>query len=114
MTDTTPGSDPLSSDALAAMPPGVYAATPQGAVEQVHLYQGGEYALTDIPMMFELGTQAAGEERLVLDRSELRQLKVMADAQSFDHPPEFIEMCLEVHRFALTVPGETVTFVATF
>ena len=98
--------------------PGVYAKGADGAERLVHLYQGGFYKLADINEIFGLGTVEAGESEeenvLVLNRHELRMLKVGADAYSFDYDERFIEMCLEMHRFAATVPGETVRFVANF
>ncbi len=98
--------------------PGVYAPGPDGTERLVHLYQGGLYDLGDIAEMFELGTievsEIEGQTVLVLNRKDLRTLKTMADAFSFDYEEPFIEMCLEMHRFALEVPGETVRFTANF
>ncbi len=97
--------------------PGVYASDGRGE-HLVHLYQGGFYALADIHENFRLGTVEEpgeeGESSLVLDRSDLRQLKSAADGYSFDFEEPFIEMCLEMVRFAQKVPGETIRFTATF
>ena len=97
--------------------PGVYASDGRGE-RLVHLYQGGFYALADIPDNFSLGTveepRKESESVLVLDRSDLRQLKTAADGLSFDYEEPFIEMCLEMCRFAQNVPGETVRFTANF
>ncbi len=98
--------------------PGVYARGPDGRERLVHLYQGGLYDLGDIAEIFRLGTpedsEIEGETVLVLNRKDLRTLKTMADAYSFDYEEPFIEMCLEMHRFALEVPGETMRFTANF
>ncbi len=98
--------------------PGVYTADPEGVERLVHLYQGGLYNLGEIAEIFRLGTleeaEQEGETVLVLDRKDLRTLKTMADAYSFDYEEGFIEMCLEMHRFALALPGETVRFRANF
>ena len=98
--------------------PGVYARGADGRERLVHLYQGGLYDLGDIAEIFRLGTpedsEIEGEAVLILNRKDLRTLKTMADAYSFDYEEPFIEMCLEMHRFALTLPGETVRFTANF
>ncbi len=98
--------------------PGVYALGADGRERLVHLYQGGLYNLGDIAEIFSLGTpedsENEGETVLVLNRKDLRTLKTMADAYSFDYEEPFIEMCLEIHRFAPEVPGETVRFTANF
>lgn len=39
---------------------------------------------------------------------------MMADAYSFDHDERFIEMCLELHRFAIAVPDDRHRFEANF
>ncbi len=98
--------------------PGVYARGADGRERLVHLYQGGHYDLGEIAEIFSLGTpedsEYEGETVLVLNRKDLRTLKTMADAYSFDYEEPFIEMCLEMHRFALEVLGETVRFTANF
>ncbi|MGQ0663345.1 MAG: hypothetical protein ACT4P2_07110 [Pseudomonadota bacterium] len=97
---------------------GVYAAGPDGEPVLVHHYQGGDYALEDVVEFFELGRlepSAAGEGSvLVLTAKEMRQLKTMADAYSFDYEEGFIEMCLDLHRFAAAYPGERFAFGANF
>ena len=97
--------------------PGVYAS--DGETERlVHLYQGGFYKLSDIFDIFGLGEVEESEDSeisaITLDREEIRTLKTRADAFSFDYEEPFIEMMLEMHRFAQAVPGETVRFVANF
>ena len=101
---------------LAEAEPGVYLVTSDGALRQVHLHQGGEYMLTDIIEFFELGTaiEELAVDILEFNRKELRELKAMADAYSFDYPQEYIEMCLEMHRGALTLDGDLVRFYGNF
>ena len=64
----------------------------------------GSYQLADIVEHFQLGRleEAGGENEavLVLTGKELQSLKSMADSFSFDYEEEFIEMCLELTRFA--------------
>lgn len=106
-------SDPVPQDI-----PGVYGSDADGRSVLVHRYQGGNYRLVDILDIFQLGRlePVAGGERkaLVLSRGELRTLKTMADAFSFDYEEPFIEMCHEIHRFALGLAGEELGFVANF
>ncbi len=102
--------------ALAEADPGVYAVAPDGTLRQIHLHQGGEYALTDIIEFFELGTaiEELAVDILEFNRQELRTLKTMADAYSFDYPQEYIEMCLEIHRGAEGLDGDLVRFYGNF
>ncbi len=106
-------SDPAPQDA-----PGVYGTDADGRPVLVHRYQGGAYRLSEIIDFFQLGRlqPVAGQDRpaLVLNRRELRNLKTMADAFSFDYEESFIEMCHEMHRFAHRLPGEEQVFVANF
>ena len=94
--------------------PGIYSADG----DFVHHYQGGAYRLGDIPAYFELGRletgEGRGETQLVLDAREIHLLKTMADAYSFDYEEGFIEMCLEIHRFAATLPHKSFCFTANF
>ncbi len=101
---------------LSAAAPGVYAVTEDGQIRFVAPYEGGDYRLSDIFEFFELGEllEEDGAPGIELDRKELRQLKAMADAYSFDHPEEFIELCLEIHRASLLLPGDTVSFYSNF
>ena len=50
----------------------------------------------------------------MLTRRELGTLKTMADSYSFDYESEFIEMCLEIVRFAHARDGERFRFAANF
>ena len=108
----------MASDPAAKDPPGVYGTDADGRTVLVHSYQGGNYRLSEIIDIFQLGClqPVAGQDRpaLVLNRAELRTLKTMADAFSFDYDESFIEMCHEMHRFAQGLPGEELAFVANF
>ncbi len=102
--------------------PGVYALDARGRETLVHLYQGGDYGLADIVEFFQLGrlqeADREGETVLVLMAKELRTLKTMADAYSFDYEEPFIEMCLEIKRFADAAAGGSaggeIRFTANF
>ncbi len=108
----------MASDAPAKDAPGVWSTHADGRPALVHLYQGGNYQLADITDIFQLGRPdpATGEEKavLILTRKELRTLKTMADAFSFDYEEAFIEMCHEIERFARDLPGEEVRLTANF
>ena len=97
---------------------GVYSAIGHEPAMLVHAYQGGDYGLEDIPELFQLGRLEPGENAdqtvLILTAAEVRELKVMADAYSFDHPAELIEMCLEMKRWADGRPADAYRFVANF
>ncbi len=108
----------MASGPAAKDPPGVYGTDADGRTVLVHSYQGGNYRLSEIIDIFQLGRlqPVAGQDRpaLVLNRTELRTLKTMADAFSFDYDETCIEMCHEMHRFAHRQPGEEQVFVANF
>ncbi len=98
--------------------PGVFAADARGIEQLVHLYQGGEYGLADIVELWQLGRllepEREGESVVELTRRELDNLKVMADAYSFDYEEGYIEMCLEMHRFASALGAKPIHFTANF
>ncbi len=97
---------------------GVYAIAPDGVEHLVHLYQGGPYNLADVKMLFDIGRveddAEHGRSTLHVPRQDMRALKTMADAYSFDYEESFIEMCLEMVRFGADLPGDTLRFVANF
>lgn len=69
----------------------------------VHRHQGGDYGIADIPDLFQLGRVVADEpdrECVAFTAAELHELKVLADAYSFDFEEGLIELCLDLHRFA--------------
>ena len=98
--------------------PGVYSINSEGQLQRMHLYQDGDYGLEDIVEYFGLGRIAPAERSnwvtLAMTGKELRELKVMADAYSFDYAEEFIEMCLEMHRFSTTHSASEIEFEANF
>lgn len=82
---------------------GVYALGPDGRWHLVHADRGGDYHLHDIREAFALGTAGQdddGTPLLSLDARDVRQLKALADAQSFDHDPDLIALCTDIHAFA--------------
>lgn len=85
-----------------------------GGARVVHEHTGGDYGIEDIPELFQLGNtrdDPEGRERVRLTAGEIRQLKVFADAYSFDFDPGLIELCLDLHRFALERPEPEFEFV---
>lgn len=96
--------------------PGVYRFNPDGDLELIHVYDGGEYSMTDILEYFELGELIEGDDSpgLELDRKELVQLARMAQETRLDHPHEFIKMCADMIRAAKDLPGGAVRFFANF
>lgn len=97
---------------------GVYATDADGNMKLVHRYQGGDYGLAEIVEYFQIGEVEPSEQEgapiLILSAKELRELKTMADAHSFDYEEGFIEMCLEIHRYAANLSGEEFRFTANF
>ena len=96
---------------------GVYAVNASAKLDPVHHYQGGDYGLEDIVELFRLGrldAGSAGTTVVVLTRKDLQQLELMAHAHSFDYQEPFIEMCLELARFAASRAGESFRFVSNF
>lgn len=97
---------------------GVYAVDADGHATLVHEYQMGDYGLEQVYELFRLGRleepDEGGQTALVLEGQELRELKLMADAHSFDYEEEFIEMCHAMARFAVEHPAERLRFVANF
>ncbi len=83
--------------------PAVTALGPKGETVRVHEYQDGDYVLADVRDVFGLGRieeSGDGTNILVLRGNEVRQLKSLAYTHSFDCEDGFIELCLDLHRFA--------------
>ncbi|MFQ5983238.1 MAG: hypothetical protein ACE5KS_07680 [Woeseiaceae bacterium] len=97
---------------------GVYSTDADGKMRLVHRYQGGDYGLEGIVEYFQLGSlesaEAKGHTAVVLPATEMKELKIMADAHSFDYEEGFIEMCLEMQRFVANLPGDSFRFTANF
>ncbi len=113
------------------LPPGLWGVAPDGTpvrlLAETETVTGDEdwddpeadWSLADLPALFGLGRveeseveeSAAGESaagpplHLVLTQSEARQLKPLADAQSFDHPAGLIRALLAMAAFAAAHPG---------
>lgn len=82
----------------------VHCVAPDCGDRVVHHHDGGDYGLEDIPELFQLGSadpSAGSAERLRITADQIRELKVLADAYSFDFEPGLISLCLDLHRFAL-------------
>ncbi|MFP4252767.1 MAG: hypothetical protein ACLFRM_09040 [Guyparkeria sp.] len=83
--------------------PGVCCLEPATGPQRIHFFEDDHYGLDDIPEMFRLGTLEAdpeGRVRLALAPAEIRELKVMADAYSFDMPEGLVHLIADLHRFA--------------
>lgn len=97
---------------------GVYSNGSDGNQRLVHRYQGSDYGLEQIVEYFELGSVESAEPEghtvVILSATEMKQLKTMADAYSFDYDEGFIEMCLEMQRFVAKLPGDSFRFTANF
>lgn len=93
--------------------PGVYYLRAPGKKLLVHSYIDEDYELADIAELFGLGQLTPDPDnagsRLSLSRIDLRKMKVQADAESFDHPVGFIEMCLDIYRFAEELADDPLT-----
>ena len=102
---------------LTTKPLGVYALSNDKQFVLVHAYQEGEYDLEDVFDAFGFGVIEQVEDgvnAVRLTQSEIRRLKVSADAYSFDYDEEFIEMCLALHRYAQSSSQEQILFIANF
>ena len=93
---------------------GVHHLGADGNTTLVHAYTDEDYELFDIVELFALGTmeRSAAQEDPVfsIQRGDLRRLKVQADAESFDHPEGFIEMCLDIYRFGEQTDSDPLKF----
>ena len=102
---------------LETKPLGVYVLSEDNQFALVHAYQEGEYVLEDVFELFGFGAIEEiqdGINAVRLTQHEIRQLKVSADAYSFDYDEEFIEMCLALHRYAQSSSQDQMLFVANF
>ena len=83
--------------------PGVYAVDDDGELMLLHEYQDGDYSLEDVLEEFGFGRMGDSSENgdavVELDPKEIRELKVNADAYSFDYDEGFIAMCLDIERY---------------
>jgi hypothetical protein len=95
---------------------GVYYLDADGDLTLVHAYTDDDYELADIVELFALGEMESASvppgAAFSIARADLRRLKVHADAESFDHPEGFIEMCLDIYRFGDETAGDPLRFVS--
>ena len=92
---------------------GVYANGRDGRPALVHEYLNENYGLADVNELLQLGRLGEAEDEvltLTLSRKEITDLLNLANAFSFDYDEGFIEMCLDIHRFAAEVPGDSLVF----
>jgi hypothetical protein len=92
--------------------PGVYRLSSHDGLDLVHEYLDEAYELADINELLGIGSLNDDGGTLALDRREQRLLKVTADAQSFDHAPEFISMCLDIAALDPAPDDTTVRLVS--
>ena len=95
---------------------GVYAVDEDGGLTLLHEYQDSEYSLENLIEEFGFGQMDGGTENsdeiIVLTPKEIRELKVNADAYSFDYDEGFIAMCLDIDRFASGNADESLRLVS--
>ena len=87
---------------------GVYMKDPEGRWRLIHSDRGGDYHLHDLREAFAVGTRAtdeAGLPLLALSRAEARQLRALADAQSFDHEEGLIALAQDIAEAARGLPA---------
>jgi len=95
---------------------GVYAVDEDGGLTLLHEYQDGEYSLDDLAEEFGFGQIQGDAESddasIVLVAREIRELKLNADAYSFDYNEGFIAMCLDIERFASGTDEENLRLIS--
>lgn len=95
---------------------GVYAIDDDGGLTLLHEYLSDEYSLEDLLEEFGFGRTETGRENgdaiIVLNAEEIRELKVNADAYSFDYDEGFIAMCLDIERSATGLEAEQLRLVS--
>ena len=94
--------------------PGVRCIEPDTGARAVHVYQNDDYGLDDIPELFRLGRMEHGpgnSVRVTLTAGEIRELKTMADAWSFDFDEGLIELCVDLDHFASARPEPRFVFL---
>ena len=96
--------------------PGVYAIDDDGGLTLLHEYQDGDYSLEDVLEEFgfggAVGNTENGDPIIAFNAEEIRELKVNADAYSFDYDEGFIEMCLDIERLTAGMGEESVRLVS--
>jgi hypothetical protein len=92
--------------------PGVYAIDEDGDLTLLHEYINDEYLLEQFGFGQSEQDAENGELIIVLNSREIREIKVNADAYSFDYDEGFIEMCLDIERFASGLADEKLRLVS--
>ncbi|MGP1257253.1 MAG: hypothetical protein ACTS10_22770 [Kiloniellales bacterium] len=101
----------------AAGQPGIWGVGPEGSLELLLEDDGGDWSLEEVVELFGLGRTEEDEQEnlhLVLALREGRQLKPLADANSFDHEEGLIQAMLAMARFAQGHPGPELRFIQSF
>ena len=95
---------------------GVYAIDERGELTLLHEYQDDDYSLEDILEEFGFGRAEGDTEDgvpiVALNAEEISELKINADAYSFDYDEGFIEMCLDIERFATGTSEQAVRLIS--
>lgn len=90
------------------VPAGVYVEDDRG-LRCLHRFELGDYGLEHVAEFLQLGTlcphSKSGWTCLMLEGHELREIKVQADAYSFDFDEGFIQMCLDIVRAYPAAPA---------
>lgn len=76
---------------------GVYALLPDGSQSLVHAWIGDDYELADLPEFLDAGRWES--EVLLLTAREVQNLKLRAEAESFDHEEGLIALCRDLDAF---------------
>ena len=80
---------------------GIYITGPGGQETLLLTYMGGDYTLHDLPDFFAIGKVFEWEDGapgLEVTGHEARQIKVQADAHSFDFDEELVELCYALEQ----------------
>ncbi len=95
---------------------GIYAIDENGELTLLHEYQDDEYSLEQLLEEFGFGKAEDDSENghtvIALDAREVHELKVNADAYSFDYDEGFIAMCLDIERHVTSAAEEGVRLVS--
>ena len=80
---------------------GIFITGPDGQERLLLTYMGGDYHLDDLPDFFSIGKVFEWEDGapgLELTGHEARQIKIQADARSFDFDEELVEFCYALEQ----------------
>lgn len=95
---------------------GVYLLGADGSPAVVHLYEEGDYKLSDIVEFFELGEvlEEDGAPGIELDAKEIQQLAKAVERFGEDHPAEFNAMCRAIVESVVDNEDAPYSFYANF